>query len=85
MTVYVDALGSYGGPGALKRSCHMMADTDAELERFARGIGIPQRWKHVDHYDLAPRLRVRAVEAGAVEVTSRMLVVLRRKNRGVTS
>lgn len=59
--------------------CHLMADSDAELEAFARRLGLNKAWRHGDHYDLTPARRAKAVQAGAVEVTSRDLVRIRRE------
>lgn len=60
-----------------RRWCHL-EDTENDLERlhaFAKSIGIPRRWFQIGargthpHYDLTPRYRLRAVAAGAVELT----------------
>jgi hypothetical protein len=60
-----------------RRWCHL-EDTEGDTERlhaFAAGIGIPRRWFQIGvrgtfpHYDLTPRYRLRAVLAGAVELT----------------
>lgn len=53
-------------------SCHMTADSRAELHAFARAIGLPRSRFHatpkMPHYDLLPSERGRALEAGAVFV-----------------
>ena len=55
--------------------CHMVSDTSLEeLHEFARGLGIPERGFHGDHYDLPSHVRAVAVERGAREVGSRELV-----------
>lgn len=55
--------------------CHMVSDTSLdELHEFARGLGIPERGFHGDHYDLPSHVREVAVERGALQVTSRELV-----------
>lgn len=58
--------------------CHMMADTDAELDKMADTIGVSRRWKQEDpskraytvgslvHYDIAKSKRTLAIKAGAV-------------------
>lgn len=77
MAVYVDELRHYkpGHPWS-----HMMADTLEELHAFAQAIEVKRCWFHnprragMPHYDLNPDQRARAVEAGAVEVTSREMV-----------
>lgn len=57
-----------------------MSDTSLdELHDFAAGLGMSRRAFHADHYDLPDDYRVRAVEAGAREVTSRELVRILRE------
>lgn len=71
MTVYVDDLQVW--PHARGRfkagSCHMTADTLAELHEFARRIGIKRHWFHrtklAPHYDLIEAERAAALAAGA--------------------
>lgn len=84
MTVYVDELREVTAPKAphIKRWCHLLADTDDELEAFARLLGLRRGWKHLDHYDLATKQRARAVALGAVEITPRQMVNVRRALRG---
>lgn len=60
--------------------CHMIADTDDELEAMARRLGLrhdwrqePKRGQAMAHYDLAPSKRALAVQCGAQEVTGRQL------------
>lgn len=52
--------------------CHLTADDDAELEAFARRIGLSKSWKHTKsstpHYDLTQIMRGKAMSAGAVFV-----------------
>lgn len=75
MTVYVDWLMNHGWylRGRRVQSCHMMADSDRELEAFALGIGLKTEWmqwsKGALHYDLTASKRRAAVTAGAVELT----------------
>lgn len=77
MTVYVDPLCDYGW--RLGPSCHLTADTDEELRAFAARLGCKPAWyqrKPADpfgHFDLVASKRARAVELGAVEITSREL------------
>lgn len=53
----------------------MVSDTSLEeLHEFARGLGVPERGFHGDHYDLPSHVRADAVQRGAREVTSRELV-----------
>ena len=79
MSVYVDNLVTWS-----KISwCHMMADTDIELETMARAIGLRKEYKHRDHYDLQYKKRVQAIKLGAIEVTSLDLVRLRRNKKDI--
>ncbi len=78
MTVYVDNMRAQVGRHQV---CHMMADTEAELEAMAQRIGLSHRWRHGDHFDVPLDLRARAVESGAVEITQREMVRVRQRNR----
>ena len=62
-------------------ACHLMADGDEELETFARRLKCRRSWRHGDHYDLTRNKREQAVRLGAIEVTDRQLVELRRASR----
>lgn len=75
MSVYVDDM-------FLDGWCHMMADTDEELEGIARELKLKPRWRHGDHYDVRPRKRALAVKMGAIEVKPMFLVNIRRQRRG---
>lgn len=78
MTVYVDdAKNPYGR----MLMCHMMADTDDELRAMARCIGVDERWHQGDHFDICQSKRKRAVELGAIEITQREMVEIRKRNR----
>ena len=74
MTVYVDDLKLWGN-WHYGLSCHMTADTEAQLHAMARRIGMRPEWlqsgRH-PHYDLTAYRRERAIKAGAVETTARM-------------
>lgn len=59
-------------------ACHLMADSDDELEAFARKLKCRRSWRHGDHYDLTRNKRLQAVAKGAIEVSDRDLVVLRK-------
>ncbi|CAB4953176.1 MAG: DUF4031 domain-containing protein [Actinobacteria bacterium] len=55
--------------------CHMVSDTSlTELHEFAARLGVPERGFEGDHYDIPEELRPTAVEQGAAEVSSRVLV-----------
>ena len=78
MSVYVDdACIPFRG----RVMCHMLADTDAELRNMADRIGMQQRWHQGDHFDIDRDMRVRAVMHGALEITRREAVLVRRRYR----
>ncbi len=81
MTVYVDNLRPRPWVCNPAYHCHMMAESDSELEAMARRLSLKPEWKHGDHYDLTAAKRHQAVEVGAVQVTARDLVRLRRERR----
>lgn len=78
MTVYVDNARHRLGRMVM---CHMLADTDEELRTMARRIGVDERHHQGDHLDVCLRMRARAVAAGAVEITQRDAVRIRRRLR----
>lgn len=88
MTVYVDDLKHYSGRGRMSGEwCHMVADTDAELNEMAEKIGLSRLWyqppsKHrtFGHYDLRPNKRLAAIRNGAIAVP--MLALMRYMNTG---
>jgi hypothetical protein len=87
MTVYVDPIFRWPtGPRCFRGGCcHMTADTLDELTRFARHLGLKERWlqdghlAHRFHFDLTPRMRTLAVAYGAKEVTDRELVAIMKR------
>ena len=81
MAVYVDDMRRTYGRMVL---CHMMADTDKELRAMATKIGVHQRWHQGDHFDICLQKRAMAVAAGAIEVTQRELVVMRKNFEVIT-
>lgn len=86
MPVYVD---NARHPFGRMLMCHMIADTRDELHGMAAQIGVARRHfqdkgAHA-HYDICQSKRAAAVQAGAVEVTSRELVrILQRQQSGET-
>jgi hypothetical protein len=82
VTVLVDELAAYPEEMVARKArkhgrkwCHLVSDKSLEeLHEFAGRIGLKRAWFQRDHYDLTPGMRVRAVRAGAVEVTARELV-----------
>jgi hypothetical protein len=77
VTVYVDKPRAFFHKR--KKYCHLMADTLDELHAFAARIGCKRCWFDRDHYDLREHEFELAVAAGAVVVSSRELVKLRKK------
>jgi hypothetical protein len=49
-------------------------DSYDELHQFASQLGIPRRVFQGDHYDVSADYRERAIELGAVPISSRQLV-----------
>lgn len=78
MSVYVDTLIDYGWK--LGPSCHLLADSDDELHKFAASIGMKRAWfqdgdSHtLPHYDLTKARRAVAVAKGAIEISRRELI-----------
>ena len=61
--------------------CHMLADTDEELRAMADRIGMQQRWHQGDHFDIDRPMRELAIAHGALEITRREAVLVRRRYR----
>ncbi len=82
MAVYVDKLFDYSwrhGP-----SCHLIADSIAELKEFAVKIGMSVDWYQPlssPHFDLTVAGREAAVANGAVELSNRDFVAKLRSLR----
>lgn len=64
-----------------KKYSHMMADSLDELHAFATLIGVKRHWFHRDHYDFREPEWMLAVSLGAIVVSSRRLVEIRKKSR----
>ncbi|MFF6997467.1 DUF4031 domain-containing protein [Streptomyces sp. NPDC008313] len=74
MTVYIDPP---TWPGHGRMWSHLVSDVSYdELHDFARRLGVPARAFERDHYDIPSHRYADAVAAGAVEVTSREVVLL---------
>ena len=80
MAVYVDTLIDYpNGKGFWKnkKSCHMFADTNKELQSMAMLLGLKRSWFQnksiLAHYDLTESRRKQAIKLGAVEVPLRFV------------
>lgn len=67
MAVYVDALVDYGW--RLGKSCHLIADSRAELLQFAESMGLKAEWYQpgsFPHFDLTASRRAAAIHKGAI-------------------
>jgi hypothetical protein len=92
MTIFVDILRNYPKNNfntSIKRYgtnwCHMWCDGDEEeLHLMASKIGLKKRYfqinKLINHYDLVPSVRKKAIGLGAVEMS--MKIWLREKLNG---
>ena len=77
MAVYVDDMHMPFTIGRLRANwSHMMADTDEELHKFAKNIGLKREWFQTrpglpwhNHYDVTDAKREMAIRHGAIEVT----------------
>lgn len=75
MAVYVDDMLMKATVGNItSRWSHLIADTDEELHRFARKLGLRREWAQYpgtakSHYDLTERKRLLAIERGATPIT----------------
>jgi hypothetical protein len=83
MSVYVDPARHAFGRMIM---CHMMADTTDELLAMADKIGVDRKWIQkagtaYEHFDIAKSKRALAVDAGAIEVSSRDIGKLIRSRR----
>jgi len=82
MAVYVDKLVDYSwrhGP-----SCHLIADSVAELKEFAIRLGMREEWfqpRSSPHFDLTAEGRKIAIENGAIELNNREFVAKIRELR----
>ncbi len=74
MAVYVDWMGPTipSESWRYKKGCHLLADSEDELHRFAKMLGLKQSWfqprPQFPHYDLTFRKRRAALLNGAIEV-----------------
>lgn len=75
MTVYVD---DAQRPLGRMKMCHMSADTEAELHAMADRLNIPRKHYHAGHYNICKLMRKRAVGLGALPITQRQMVGIRR-------
>jgi len=78
MTIYVD---ESKWPYRRMIMCHMITDNEPdELHEMARKIGVSQTHYQdqgkYNHYDVCKNMRTLAIKLGAVEVTSRQLLII---------
>jgi hypothetical protein len=81
--VFVDDMYRYplGRLGRMKMS-HMISDDEETLHLMADAIGVQRKWYQGDHYDIAKKMRQRALELGAIPITLRqcgLMCAVRRK------
>jgi hypothetical protein len=76
--VYVDDMRA---PYRRMIMCHMIADTEEELHAMAATVGVARKWFQGNHYDVCLKMRAKAVALGAVEVSTRELVLIMRARR----
>lgn len=75
MSVYVDDMRA---PVGRMRMCHMIADSPDELLAIVDRIGVNRKWiqfhgTYREHFDICLAKRQLAVNAGALEITSKAL------------
>ena len=84
MTVYVDSPIWYW---AGRKWCHLMADDEVELHRFAARLGLTRHLYQgsprtsAPHYDITGFERDRALRLGAVSATRQEIVAVFRRVR----
>ena len=92
MAVYVDRLIDYTGrtdwpKWRRKWWCHMTADSETELRAFGARLGLNPSWIEYPtdparvHFNVQSSFRTKAIELGAIEITSRQMVQQRHKAR----
>ena len=60
-------------------SCHLVADTEEELDRMAKSLGLKRSWRQelrrgMMHYDLTENKRKLAIRCGAIPLPRREFV-----------
>ncbi|TXG96146.1 MAG: DUF4031 domain-containing protein [Nevskiaceae bacterium] len=82
MSVYVDPP---VWPFGRMLMCHLTADSLDELHGMADRIGVARKWfqskTRYPHYDICKSKRALAVQAGAIEVSSKELVLVAKRLR----
>jgi Protein of unknown function (DUF4031) len=81
--IFVDPLMDFGWKlrGHRTKSCHMTTDGPIDgLHEMAKAIGMKRSWfqpsppASIDHYDLTPSRRLKAIELGAIELSRKEAV-----------
>jgi hypothetical protein len=74
MSIFIDNYnGTFKGTFKGMLMCHMVADSDKELDKMAYKVGIEIKWKQEDHYDVCLSKKKLAIKYGVKEVTTFML------------
>ena len=86
VAVYVDSLANHGWKlrGKCVKSCHLLADTVAELDVFAESIGLKRAWRQegtLTHYDLVASKQRAAIQNGAVLLSVKDFLEFMEKHR----
>ena len=83
MAVYVDDMYKYKiGEFRGMRMSHMISDSPDGLFYMADQLDLRREWfqpKSYPHFDIAMRTRTRALEYGAIAVTMRELIIIKRR------
>lgn len=60
-------------------ACHLLADSDIELQQFARRLSLRREWYQcqgiLPHYDLTYSKRLLALRLGAIRIDGRQAVL----------
>lgn len=81
MSVYVD---DYFAQFSRMQMSHLIADSHDELLSFIDRIGVQRKWiqkqgTHQEHFDVCKSKRLLAIDAGAIQLTPKQLVVKMRE------
>lgn len=79
-TIYVDNYQKPATVGKFNRQwSHLWSADQAALHQFAKTVGLKRNWFHVEHYDVTEAMRQKCIAAGAVKISTRELVIMRRE------
>lgn len=81
--VYVDSMNA---PYRRMLMCHMLADTEEELEAMALKIGVQLKWwqykgTYKSHFDICQTKKALALKSGAIEIDKHRLVQILKEKR----